>query len=93
MIATNVDLLFSDDLIRAFVSKSLKPNFFYRIDRYDVDGIPKGDSVMEQLDYCEKNLIRINRKDGSFPIMSKEGIFLFKCKVSFQNFRNYILFF
>jgi len=46
---------------------------------------------MEQLDYCEENLIRVNRKDGSFPILSTGGIFLFKCKVSFQNFRKYIL--
>jgi len=91
VIATNVDLLFSDDLMRTFVSKSLKPEFFYRIDRYDVNGIPNGDSVMEQLDYCEENLIRVNRKDGSFPILSTGGIFLFKCKVSFQNFRKYIL--
>jgi len=56
-----------------------------------VNGIPNGDAVMEQLDYCEENLIRVNRKDGSFPILSTGGIFLFKCKVSFQNFRKYIL--
>jgi len=91
VIATNVDLLFSDDLMRTFVSKSLKPEFFYRIDRYDVNGIPNGDSVIEQLDYCEENLIRVNRKDGSFPILSSGGIFLFKCKTSFQNFQNYII--
>jgi len=91
VVATNVDLLFSDDLIKSLASKSLKPEFFYRIDRYDVDGIPNGDSVMEQLDYCEDNLIRVHRKDGSFSTLSSGGIFLSKCSLSLQHFRKYIL--
>jgi len=91
VVATNVDLLFSDDLIKSLASKSLKPEFFYRIDRYDVDGIPNGDSILEQIDYCEHNLIRVHRKDGSFSTLSTRGIFLFKCKVSLQHFRKYFL--
>jgi len=91
VVATNVDLLFSDDLIKSLASKSLKPEFFYRIDRYDVDGIPNGDSVQEQLDYCEDNLIRVHRKDGSFSTLSSGGIFLSKCSLSLQHFRKYFL--
>ena len=91
VVATNVDLLFSDDLIKSLASKSLKPEFFYRIDRYDVDGIPNGNSVNEQLDYCEHNLIRVHRKDGSFPILKTGGIFLSKCKVSLRHFRKYVV--
>jgi len=91
VVATNVDLLYSDDLIKSLASKSLKPEFFYRIDRYDVDGIPNGDSVQEQLDYCEDNLIRVHRKDGSFSTLSSGGIFLSKCSLSLQHFRKYFL--
>jgi len=91
VVATNVDLLFSDDLIKSLVSKSLKPEFIYRIDRNDVDGIPYGASVREQLDYCENNVIRVHRKDGSFAAISRWGIFLIKCKIDLRHFRKYFL--
>jgi len=63
VVATNIDVLFSDELIKSLASKSLKSEFFYRIDRYDVDKIPYGGAVREQLDYCENNVIRVHRKD------------------------------
>ena len=90
VIATNVDLLFSDKLIKTLASESLKPKFFYRIDRYDVNGLPYEASVTQQFDHCMHNVIRVNRKDGTFTSVNRSGIWLEKRKRSFQQFRNFI---
>jgi len=64
ILSANPDLLFSDDLIKYFASKSLKPEFFYRIDRCVVKrGIPYTATLDEQLDYCEHNVTKILTKD------------------------------
>ena len=41
----------------------------YRIDRHDVmSEVPAGVPVQEQLAWCGTHLIRINRREGSFPV-------------------------
>ena len=67
ILATNVDLLFSDELIRFLASRSLEPQFMYRIDRYDVPSVvPTDVTVEEQLKYCQHSFIRIHMRNGSF---------------------------
>lgn len=69
VLATNIDLLFSDDLMRFFSSGRLDSRAMYRIDRYDVPAsVPVNVSVREQLEYCSRNVIRINLKAGTFAI-------------------------
>ena len=91
VIATNIDLLFSDKLIKTLASKSLKPKFFYRIDRYDVNGIPYEASISQQFDHCIRNVIRVNRKDGTFTTISRSMIWLEKRKRSFSYFHKFIM--
>ena len=91
VIATNVDLLFSDELIKSFTSRSLKPEFFYRIDRYDVNGMSYEAPVSQQFDHCKHNVIRVNRKDGTFTTISSTGIWLEKRKKSLQHLRKFIM--
>jgi hypothetical protein len=56
-LATNPDLLFSDQLF-AFLADSLGPDGLYRLDRYDVGSdVPKDCSVDEQLAFCAKHVI------------------------------------
>jgi len=64
ILSANPDLLFSDDLIKYFASKSLKPEFFYRVNRYVVKrGLPYTATLDEQLDYCKHNVTKIHTKD------------------------------
>lgn len=61
VLATNVDLLFSSELIQFFTNQSLQTGKIYRIDRYDVSAdVPIEASITEQLDYCERNILRIH---------------------------------
>lgn len=102
VLATNVDLLFSNELISLMSSEGLSSGFMYRIDRYDVPSdVPAEDSVKDQLDYCSQNVIRINTKDGTFEraalrwrrlLLVSKGIKL--VRASFMTFcgstRNYV---
>ena len=59
-------------------------NFFYRLDRYDVKGFPKGESNDDFLAHCIQNIVRINRRDGSFPTTNNIKIAFIKTKTPFE---------
>ena len=66
ILATNIDILFSDEMARFFASDQMKKGHLYRVDRYDGPAdIPEGISIDEQLAHCHDNIIRINGKDGT----------------------------
>jgi hypothetical protein len=71
ILATNIDILFSDELMRFLASQTLERDRLYRIDRHDVDSsVPVDASVEEQLSYCQTHRIRLNTIDGTFPLTS-----------------------
>jgi len=56
-----IDLLYSDELMSYIASKVLRKDERYRVDRCDVNrNVTQFDTLREQLDYCRKNIIRIN---------------------------------
>ncbi len=69
VLVTNIDILFSDELIRFLADRRLDPGRMYRIDRHDImSDVPVDASVEEQLAYCESHLIRVNAREGTFPL-------------------------
>jgi hypothetical protein len=78
VLATNIDILFSDDLI-AYMKHYLTPNALYRVDRLDVPEIlPQTESFDEIMQFCFKNYFRINGRLGTQvigKIVLKELIF------------------
>jgi hypothetical protein len=59
ILCTNIDLLFSDELVRMLAETPLKGDTFYRANRCDVpDSIDPAWSISEQLAWCERNVIR-----------------------------------
>jgi hypothetical protein len=69
VLATNIDIIFSDGFFRFLKSDQLKPGRMYRTDRWDVDSdVPPDASIDEQLAYCQTHLLRVNRRDGTYPL-------------------------
>jgi hypothetical protein len=67
VLATNIDVLFSDELMDFLARNSLKPDRYYRVDRYDAAAdVPLGASIDKQLEFCKKHVLRINTKYGIF---------------------------
>ena len=72
VLATNIDVLFSDALVR-FMRDHLRRSHLYRVDRYDVLGdIPVAASVGTVLEFCKINTFRINRRDGVYMIKERK---------------------
>lgn len=71
VLATNIDVLFSDPLFQWFASRSLEKSVLYRSDRVDVAReVPVGEPVEIQLEYCRRNVLRVCRKDGMWLVPS-----------------------
>jgi hypothetical protein len=69
VLATNIDLIFPDELMQFLASGNLKADRHYRVDRYDVPSdVPTDCSVDKQLQFCRENVFRINRRDGTFAV-------------------------
>jgi hypothetical protein len=67
VLATNIDVLFSDELIQLLANRGLNEDAMYRIDRHDAPAsVPPQATIQQQLEFCRKNVIRVNQRDGTF---------------------------
>ena len=74
ILATNIDILFSDELAAFLGSQQLRADRMYRIDRHDaMSDVPAGAPIEEQLAYCRSHLIRVNRREGTFEVTPEGG--------------------
>lgn len=81
VLATNIDILFSNEMIAYFASGKLKPGRMYRVDRRDVDAAVINRVLLdERLHYCDQHVLRVLRREGplhtnacgDFTLMAKE---------------------
>ncbi len=71
VLATNIDILFSNELIK-YIKTKLKSGHFYRVDRLDVPNeLPRSNSFDEILRFCKTNVLRANTKFGTINIDKK----------------------
>jgi hypothetical protein len=69
ILATNVDILLSDELMRFLAARRLQPGRMYRTDRHDVtEDVPVDAGVEDQLAYCRGHRLRINAREGTFSL-------------------------
>jgi hypothetical protein len=69
VLATNIDILFSDDLVAFLAEQQLDAGRMYRIDRHDVmSDVPPDACLQDQLEYCRTHLLRVNAREGTFPL-------------------------
>ncbi len=67
VLATNIDILFAEELIAHIGRRPLTPGRFYRVDRYDVPSdIPVHASPAEQRTWCAQHAFRLARRDGHY---------------------------
>lgn len=63
IVATNIDIIFSDELIAHIARQQLDPQRMVRVDRYDIHkDIPPAFSLDETLDYAWTHPVRANRR-------------------------------
>lgn len=69
VLATNIDVLFSEELTAWLGRGELNPACFYRLDRYDLAhaSIPESLTCEERLQFCAEGIIRVHGQHGSYP--------------------------
>ncbi|MGH9645295.1 MAG: hypothetical protein ACRD4E_00640, partial [Bryobacteraceae bacterium] len=74
ILATNIDILFSNELAEFLGARQLGVNRLYRVDRYDaMSDVPADAPLDEQLAYCRTHLLRVNRRKGTFDVTPDGG--------------------
>jgi len=69
VLATNPDIVFSDEIIRYFAAGQLRSDSFYRADRFDVSRkVPLNFPLARQLKFCARHTFRVHRMDGTVPV-------------------------
>jgi hypothetical protein len=74
ILATNIDILFSDELMARIAQRDFRADRLYRCDRFDVDStIPKDIPLDEKLRFAWGNLIRCNHRLAPLAAPRTEG--------------------
>ena len=69
VLATNIDIIFSNELVEFMARRELAPGFLYRIDRHDVESrLPLDQPVEVRMEYCRSHQLRVNRRSGTYPV-------------------------
>ncbi|HYL77548.1 MAG TPA: hypothetical protein VEU96_25260 [Bryobacteraceae bacterium] len=69
VLATNIDIVMSPELMRFFAGRKLEKGKIYRINRTDVaSGIPAGAPVAELVEFCRNHMLRVFTSEGGFEL-------------------------
>ena len=69
VLATNLDIIFSPELMRFLAERRLERRTLYRIDRHDVaSDIPNSASAEQLTAYCENHILRVFTSEGGFEL-------------------------
>jgi hypothetical protein len=72
ILATNIDILFSNEFIQFIAAGKFQKGVLYRLDREDIaPEVPVEATVAERLAFCEAHRIRVNTREGTFPFETK----------------------
>ncbi|WP_156360800.1 glycosyltransferase family 2 protein [Dethiosulfatarculus sandiegensis] len=86
VLATNIDVIFPDEVFEYFASASLSPGHMYRCDRWDIDSsIPMSADLNKLLAYCSKNVIRHCERYQTKMLKSGESIYIVSPQELAQN--------
>ena len=67
VLATNIDIIFSAELMQFLAQRRLEQRSFYRMDRFDVaSDIPAKAPVDDLLAFCRRNIRRVSAREGTW---------------------------
>ena len=74
VLATNPDLLFSNELVQFLASGALQDDAMFRINRTDVRSDVPNACVTAQLEWSSRNVVRVNTRWGTFRSLDLASI-------------------
>jgi len=75
VLATNIDILFSDELMEYLSKRPLQHGHSYRVDRFDIRNDVLQEPPEKVMSFCGRHILRVNTKLGTFfnPVIGKLG--------------------
>jgi hypothetical protein len=68
VLCTNIDIIFSNEMVEFLATRQLRAGVLYDTDRHDIQSsYPVQASLDAQMAYCHEHHIRVNGKYGTFP--------------------------
>jgi hypothetical protein len=69
VLATNIDIIFSTELIDYLATRRLEAGRLYRVDRHDIQpDVPLDPPLEAQMAYCQSHQLRVHTRWGSYPV-------------------------
>ena len=69
ILATNIDIIFSNELVEFIASRQLRARALYRVDRHDIQPqLPIEGPLEAQMDFCATHQLRVHTRWGSHPV-------------------------
>ena len=69
VLATNIDIIFSTELVEYLAAGQLAPGRVYRVERYDIEADFPIDALLDrQMEYCRTHQLRVHRDDGTHAV-------------------------
>ncbi len=69
ILATNIDVIFSNELVERLAARNLSPDLMYRVDRHDIEpNYPVEGTLAEQMAYCATHHLRLHTRFGTYPV-------------------------
>jgi hypothetical protein len=69
VLATNVDIIFSNELFDVIASGELEPGYLYRVDRHDITSdLPSAAPLEQQMTFCAEHQIRVHTRWGTYSV-------------------------
>ena len=82
VLATNIDVIFSTELVEHLASGRLEQGHLYRLDRHDIESdFPVDGRLEEQMEYCRTHQLRLHTRSGTHPVDSRGQITLLAADV------------
>jgi hypothetical protein len=75
ILATNIDIIFSNELVEFISSARLDPRFLYRVDRHDIESAFPIDAPLDtKMAYCTEHQLRLHQRSGTQVVDSRGRI-------------------
>jgi hypothetical protein len=69
VLATNIDIIFANELVEYLASGQLEPGYLYRVDRHDIQAAVPIDAPLDvQMAYCAEHHLRVHARWGSYAV-------------------------
>jgi hypothetical protein len=86
LLCTNIDIIFSNELMEYIASGRLQAGIMYRVDRFDVQpDVPEMAPLEVHLQHCQTKMIRVNRRAGTYPVTPTGGLLPFPDDISAES--------